>query len=93
MYDAAVAHALQEHEPSVGGPRHCEQHPLIASSQTLVQYLLKLARSVSVAHRTARVKGAESEELAVARLRMFHCARTVIGRGMGLLGLRPLDRV
>ena len=59
---------------------------------TLVTYLFELSHFISSAFSALRVKGSE-ENLAKARLFLFHCSRIVLGNGLRLLGLRPLEKM
>ena len=59
---------------------------------TLVTYLFELSHLIASAFAALRVKGSE-ENLAKARLFLFHCARIVLGNGLRLLGLRPLEKM
>ena len=60
--------------------------------QTLVGYLLQLAHYTNAAHAALRVQGAPAD-VAAARLAMFNAARVVLGSGLRLLGLTPLERI
>ncbi|KAL7717996.1 arginyl-tRNA synthetase [Entamoeba marina] len=59
---------------------------------TLVSYLFELSHVIASAHSVLRVKGSE-ENLAKARLLLLHCARIVLGNGLRLLGLEPLEKM
>jgi len=58
----------------------------------VVTYLFRLSHAISAAWETLVVMGQE-EELAKARLWLFICARDVLGAGLRLLGLRPLEKM
>ncbi|CAN0148190.1 putative arginine--tRNA ligase, mitochondrial [Lampetra fluviatilis] len=58
----------------------------------LVQFLFTLSRLAAVAHRNLPVKGMPSD-LAQARLHLFAAARSVLARGLRLLGIVPVDRM
>ncbi|KZO95456.1 arginyl-tRNA synthetase [Calocera viscosa TUFC12733] len=58
----------------------------------VVTYLFRLSHAVSAAWETLVVMGQE-EELAKARLWLFVCARDVLGAGLRLLSLRPLEKM
>ena len=55
----------------------------------IVSYLFDLCHSFSSANSKMHVLNAE-EETGKARLMLFHSARVVLGRGLKLLGLKPL---
>ncbi|KAJ2498467.1 arginyl-tRNA synthetase [Coemansia sp. RSA 1972] len=57
---------------------------------TVVQYILKLCHSISLAWQTTKVCG-EADDVAEARLLMYWSARTVIGNALTLLGLEPVE--
>ncbi|ELP85100.1 arginyl-tRNA synthetase, cytoplasmic, putative [Entamoeba invadens IP1] len=59
---------------------------------TLVTYLFELSHVIASAHSVLRVKGSE-EKLAKSRLMLLHCARVVLGNGLRLLGLEPLEKM
>ncbi|EDR29997.1 arginyl-tRNA synthetase, putative [Entamoeba dispar SAW760] len=59
---------------------------------TLVSYLFELSHVIASAFSTLRVKGSEPE-IAKARLFLFYCARIVLGNGLRLLGLEPLEKM
>ncbi|KAI0223882.1 putative arginine--tRNA ligase, mitochondrial [Lamellibrachia satsuma] len=58
----------------------------------LVQYLFTLCHLVSTANETLYVKG-ELDEVAKARLLLFHCSRIVLANGLHLLGITPLEKM
>ncbi|EJU02311.1 arginyl-tRNA synthetase [Dacryopinax primogenitus] len=58
----------------------------------VVTYLFKLSHAISGAWETLVVLGQE-KELALARLWLFVCARDVLGTGLRLLSLRPLEKM
>lgn len=58
----------------------------------LVQYLFTLCHLVSSANETLHVKG-EPDDVAKARLLLFHCSRTVLANGLHLLGITPLEKM
>ncbi|KAI7898395.1 arginyl-tRNA synthetase [Cokeromyces recurvatus] len=59
----------------------------------LVQYLFRLSHIASQANSQLRVKGAESREIAEARLLLFWAAKTTLANGLRLLGVNPLNRI
>ena len=59
---------------------------------TLVSYLYDLAHAISVAHSALWVKGRE-QDLADARLMLYHVARVTLGNGLRIIGLTPLERM
>uniref|UniRef100_S4RT50 Probable arginine--tRNA ligase, mitochondrial n=1 Tax=Petromyzon marinus TaxID=7757 RepID=S4RT50_PETMA len=66
----------------------CELQP-----RPLVQFLFTLSsRLAAVAHRNLPVKGMPSD-LAQARLHLFVATRSVLARGLRLLGIVPVDRM
>ncbi|NP_001085437.1 probable arginine--tRNA ligase, mitochondrial precursor [Xenopus laevis] len=58
----------------------------------LVTYLLSLGHLANVAHRTLQVKGSSSEA-AHARLLFFKNVQMVLGNGMKLLGITPVNNM
>nr|CAB3265444.1 probable arginine--tRNA ligase, mitochondrial [Phallusia mammillata] len=58
----------------------------------LLLYLYDLCHAISKAMIACQVKGVD-KNLSEARLLCFHCARTVLGNGMRLLGTVPLDKM
>lgn len=58
----------------------------------LVQYLFQLSHLVAVAHKKLKVKD-QPLNLAQARLLMFHCSKNILGKGLILLGLTPLEQI
>eukprot|EP01113_Clastostelium_recurvatum_P028048 TRINITY_DN3397_c0_g1_i2.p1 TRINITY_DN3397_c0_g1~~TRINITY_DN3397_c0_g1_i2.p1 ORF type:complete len:589 (-),score=192.13 TRINITY_DN3397_c0_g1_i2:39-1805(-) len=59
---------------------------------TIVTYLFALAHAVSSAHAVLWVKDREPN-LAQARMALFWAAKTVLGNGLTILGLVPLERM
>eukprot|EP01114_Cavostelium_apophysatum_P001475 TRINITY_DN11280_c0_g1_i1.p1 TRINITY_DN11280_c0_g1~~TRINITY_DN11280_c0_g1_i1.p1 ORF type:complete len:607 (-),score=163.36 TRINITY_DN11280_c0_g1_i1:918-2738(-) len=59
---------------------------------TVVTYLMGLAHTVSSALEKIRVVGVEPK-LAESRLAVYSCARIVLGNGLRLLGLIPLEHM
>ena len=59
---------------------------------TMVNYLFKMTHLLSSSYDVLRVVG-EEEEVAAARLALYEAARVVLGRGMRLLGLTPVERM
>jgi len=59
----------------------------------VVTFLFRLSHAISSAWETVVVKGEQDVEKARARLWMYMCARDVLGAGMRLLSIRPLDRM
>ncbi|KAI8060155.1 hypothetical protein BC940DRAFT_264248 [Gongronella butleri] len=60
---------------------------------TLVQYLFRLAHSVGQAATSLHVKNEPDLAVAKARLLLFASARTTLANGLGLLGIKPLERI
>ncbi|KAL7293702.1 hypothetical protein TKK_0012774 [Trichogramma kaykai] len=58
----------------------------------LVHYLFQLSHSISRAFKVLRIKG-EPADVANQRLLLMHVARRVLGQGMRLLGIQPLDKM
>ncbi|CAE1254519.1 RARS [Acanthosepion pharaonis] len=58
----------------------------------VVQYLFQLAHLSNQAHHELLVKG-QPEELAQARLLLFHCTQQVLANGLRLVGVPPLDKM
>lgn len=59
---------------------------------TVVTYLFKLTHVLSSSYDHLRIVGAE-EETKKARMALYDAARLVIGNGMRLLGLSPVERM
>lgn len=59
---------------------------------TVVVYLFKLTHVLSSSYDQLRIVGAE-EETKKARMALYQAARIVIGNGMRLLGLSPVERM
>eukprot|EP01114_Cavostelium_apophysatum_P021285 TRINITY_DN7386_c0_g1_i1.p1 TRINITY_DN7386_c0_g1~~TRINITY_DN7386_c0_g1_i1.p1 ORF type:complete len:618 (+),score=209.90 TRINITY_DN7386_c0_g1_i1:107-1855(+) len=73
--------------PSTITRAHQELEPCV-----IVTYLMGLSHTVSAALEKVRVVGAE-KKLAEARLLCYFTARIVIGNGLKMLGLVPLERM
>jgi len=58
----------------------------------LVQYLFTLSHLVAIAHKKLKVKN-QPIDIASARLLLFHCAKNILGQGLILLGLIPLEQI
>ncbi|KAJ7074413.1 hypothetical protein C8F01DRAFT_971367 [Mycena amicta] len=59
----------------------------------VVTFLFRLSHAISSAWEVLAVKGEEDLDKARARLWMYQCARDVLGSGMRLLSIRPLERM
>lgn len=59
---------------------------------TIVVYLMNLSRQISTVLDRLWVMGQESE-LAKARMALYRAARYVLGNGLSILGLEPLERM
>lgn len=59
---------------------------------TLVTYLFKMTHLVSSSYDVLKVIGAEKETLR-ARLGLYEAAKDVLGNGMKILGLVPVERM
>ncbi|XP_034018308.1 probable arginine--tRNA ligase, mitochondrial [Thalassophryne amazonica] len=58
----------------------------------LITFLIKLCHLIASAHRELPVKGSP-QDVAQARLRLFHGARSVLAKGMRILGITPVDKM
>ncbi|KAI9846428.1 MAG: hypothetical protein M1837_004019 [Sclerophora amabilis] len=58
---------------------------------TVLTYLFKMTHLLSSSYDHLRIVGSE-EELATARMTLYECARQILGNGMRLLGLSPVER-
>ena len=58
---------------------------------TVLTYLFKMAHALSSSYDHLQVVGSERDVL-VARLALYEASRTVLGNGMRLLGLSPVER-
>lgn len=58
----------------------------------VVQYLFQLAHLSNQAHRVLLIKG-QPEDIAQARLLLFHCTQQVLASGLRLVGCLPLDKM
>lgn len=58
----------------------------------LVKYLFQLSKGINKAYKVFQIK---QQPLPVARTRLllFHCAHNVFGKGMQILGIKPLERI
>ena len=59
----------------------------------VVTFAFRLAHAISSAWETVVVKGEKDAEKARARMWLYVCARDVLGAGMQLLSIRPLERM
>lgn len=59
----------------------------------LLEFLMKIAKYVNGMFSNIRVIGSNTVEIARARLLVYLCAKKVLGDGMKILGLKPLDRM
>ncbi|KAM0687376.1 arginyl-tRNA synthetase [Conglomerata obtusa] len=59
---------------------------------TLVTYLMDLCKSVNSIISDLRVMG-EENKIAITRLYFYKCVRIVVGNGIRILGLTPLERM
>jgi arginyl-tRNA synthetase len=63
---------------------------------TIVNYLFGLSHAISSANQVLQVKAVAEKgdtELAEARFLLLWCAKIVLGDGMRILGLEPLERM
>ncbi|KAJ2778159.1 arginyl-tRNA synthetase [Coemansia interrupta] len=58
----------------------------------IVQYIIKLAHAVSSAVEQLWVVN-QPQEIAEARLMLYHCVRVVLGNALTLIGLTPIERM
>lgn len=58
---------------------------------TVLAYLFKMTHALSSSYDVLKVVGSD-RELMKARMALYDAARTVLGNGMRLLGLSPVDR-
>jgi arginyl-tRNA synthetase len=58
---------------------------------TIVVYLFKMTHVLSAGYDHLRIVGSE-REIMRARLALYECARAVLGSGLKLLGLTPVER-
>lgn len=58
---------------------------------TIITYLFKMTHLLSSSYDVLRVVG-EKEDVAAARLALYESARQVLGNGMRILGLTPVER-
>lgn len=61
-------------------------------ASSIVNYMFDLCHTVSSAHHELNVIKAEERE-GKARLALFHAARVVVGKGLTMLGLKPLEKM
>lgn len=59
---------------------------------TILTYLFKMTHVLSSSYDVLRVVGSEKDVL-VARLALYEAAKQVLGNGMRLLGLTPVERM
>lgn len=59
----------------------------------IVTFLFRLSHAISSAWETVVVKGEKDAEKARAKMWLYVCARDVLGAGMRLLSIRPLERM
>ncbi|KAI9823006.1 MAG: hypothetical protein M1832_002660 [Thelocarpon impressellum] len=59
---------------------------------TVLMYLFKMTHMLSSSYDHLKIVGSE-RELAAARLALYEAARAVLGQGMRLLGLTPVERM
>lgn len=59
---------------------------------TVLTYLFRMAHALSSSYDHLQIVGSE-EELKKARMALYEAARQVLGNGMRLLGLSPVERM
>ena len=64
----------------------------VSEPSTIVNYLFKMTHLASTAYESLVVKGAD-KEVAKTRFAVYLAVKTVLGNGMRLLGLTPLERM
>jgi arginyl-tRNA synthetase len=76
-------------------PSILQQADKVLEPCIIVNYLMSLAHSISLAHEKLHVLNLSQEERALAesRLLMFWCARITLKNGMTLLGLSPVEKM
>ncbi len=98
--DAHVDYSHLEDEHSAGLLRVMSQFPDVVGlafknlePSTILTYLFRLAHQLSSSYDVLQVVGApEGHDTALARAALYENARLVLGNGMRLLGIRPVDR-
>jgi arginyl-tRNA synthetase len=64
----------------------------LLEASTIVNYLFNLCHAISSANSALNVLNAP-QNVKDARLMLFHAARVVLGDGLRLLGLKPLEKM
>lgn len=59
----------------------------------IINFLYDLSHAISRALRSSKVKGNLDQQQAEAYLLCFHAARIVVGNGLRILGIEPLDKM
>eukprot|EP00866_Antonospora_locustae_P000692 jgi/Antlo1/692/603 len=79
---------------------HLVQYPIVLleclethEPHILLEFVMKLAKYVNRMFGSIKVVGSNTVEIARARLLVYLCAKNVLGDGMKILGLKPLDRM
>lgn len=92
--------SLLEEPHAIGLIRLMAQYPDIVNHTfktleptTILTFLFRLTHQLSSSYNVLRVVGApEGAEVTLARAALYEAARQVIGNGMRLLGLSPVER-
>lgn len=98
--DGDIDYFYLEDDHSAGLLRIIGQYPDVVGTgfqnlepSTILTYLFRLAHQLSSSYDVLQVVGApEGRGAALARAALYENARQVLGNGMRLLGIRPLDR-
>lgn len=61
-------------------------------ASSIISYMFDVCHTVSSAHHELNVIKADERE-GRARLALFHAARLVVGKGLRMLGLKPLEKM
>ncbi|KAK4237997.1 hypothetical protein C8A03DRAFT_44193 [Achaetomium macrosporum] len=98
--DGDIDYSYLEDDHSAGLLRTIGQYPDVVSTafknlepSTILTYLFRLAHQLSSSYDVLQVVGApEGHGAALARAALYDNARQVLGNGMRLLGIKPVDR-
>ncbi|MFC1557507.1 arginine--tRNA ligase, partial [candidate division KSB1 bacterium] len=74
-------------------PRIVEESAESLNSARLVAYIFDLAKAINKFHHDHSVLNTGDEELTIARGSLIRSARQVLGNGLKLLGITPLERM
>ncbi len=98
--DGNIDYSYLEDAHSTGLLRIMGQYPDVVSlafknlePSTILTYLFRLAHQLSSSYDVLQVVGApEGHEAGLARAALYENARQVLGNGMRLIGIKPVDR-